>query len=65
LFRRIVDHLRKQASNRPTRKKTLVRNLLAFCGPTVLESEALDMVESLQKAGHLSIGDKDAATYHD
>jgi hypothetical protein len=65
IFCRIVDHLRKQASNRPKRKKTLVRNLLAFCGPTVVESEALDMVESLRQAGHLSIGPKDAITYPD
>ena len=65
VFSRIVDHLRKQASNRPKRKKTLIRNLLAFCGSTVAEPEVLDMVESLRRAGSLSIDDKDAVTYHD
>ena len=47
------------------RKKTLVSHLRAFLGNAVTEADVVDLVEKLCKAGRLSIGDKDAVTYHD
>ncbi len=63
LFTRVVDHLRKNTTNRPKRKKTLVSHLLAFGGKTATEADVMKLIESLRKAGHLSLGDKDAVTY--
>ena len=65
LFARVLEHLRKNVTSRPKRKKTLVSHLLAFCGPTVTEADVVNLIERLRKAGHLTISDKDAVTYHD
>jgi len=65
LFTRVLEHLRKHATHRPKRKKTLVSHLLAVCGKTATEADVMNVVEGLRKAGHLTIGDKDAVTYHD
>jgi hypothetical protein len=62
---RALEHLRKQAPNRPKRKKTLISHLRAFCGKAATEADVMSLIESLGKAGHLTIGDKDAVTYHD
>ena len=47
------------------RKKTLVSHLLAVCGKTGTEADVMNLIEGLRKAGHLTIGDRDAVTYHD
>jgi hypothetical protein len=65
LMPRVLEHLAKHVNNRPKRKKTLVSHLRAFLGNAVTEAHVLDLVEKLCKAGRLSIGDKDAVTYHD
>jgi hypothetical protein len=62
---RVLEHLSKHVNNRPKRKKTLVSHLLAFSGNVVTEADVVALVETLRKAGRLSIGDKDAVTYHD
>lgn len=64
LFTRVLEHLRKNTTNRPKRKKTLVSHLLALAGKTATEGDVLKLVESLREAGHLSLGDKDAVSYH-
>lgn len=64
LLARVLDHLRKNTTNRPKRKKTLVSHLLAFAGKTATETDVMKLIERLRKAGHLSLGDKDAVTYH-
>jgi len=64
LFTRVLEHLRKNMHNRPKRKKTLASHLLAFAGKTVSEAEILGLIQKLSKAGHLSLNDKDAVTYH-
>jgi hypothetical protein len=65
LFTRVREHLRKNVTSRPKRKKTLVSHLLAFSGNETSEADVMNLIESLRKAGHLTIGDKDAVTYHD
>jgi hypothetical protein len=65
LMTRVLEHLGKHVNNRPKRKKTLVSHLLAFSGNAVTEADVVALVERLSKAGRLSIGDKDAVTYHD
>jgi hypothetical protein len=39
--------------------------LLALSGNTATDADVLNLIESLRKTGHLTIGDKDAVTYHD
>ena len=65
LMTRVLEHLGKHVNNRPKRKKTLVSHLLAFSGKAATEADVVALIESLRKAGRLSIGDKDAVTYHD
>jgi len=64
LLARVIAHLRKHANNRPKRKKTLVSHLTAFSGKSASGSGVEELIESLSKAGHLSIGDKGAVTYN-
>lgn len=60
---RVLAHLRKNTTNRPKRRKTLVSHLRALCGSEASEKDALALIEKLREAGHLSIGNKDAVTY--
>ena len=64
LFTRVLEHLRKNRPNRPKRKKTLIHHLLALAGNSTTESGVLDLIEKLQKAGHVEIGVKEAVAYH-
>jgi len=64
LFTRVLEHLRKNVTARPKCKKKLVSHLLAFSGNTTTEADVLSLIERLVKAGHITIGDKDAVTYH-
>jgi len=65
LMTRVLEHLGKHLNDRPKRKKTLVSHLRAFFGNAVAEVDVVDLIERLCKAKRLSIGDKDAVTYHD
>jgi hypothetical protein len=65
LMPRVLEHLARHVDNRPKRKKTLLSHLRAFLGNAVTEADVVDLVEKLCKAGRVSIGDKDAVTYHD
>ena len=64
LLTRVIAHLRKNATNRPKRKKTLVSHLKAFAGKSTNGPEVDELIESLIKAGHLRIGDKEVVTYN-
>lgn len=64
LFGRVLEHLRKNKTNRPKRKKTLIHHLLGLAGKSATESAVLDLIEKLQKAGHLEIGNKETVAYH-
>ena len=62
LFARVLGHLRKNKTNRPKRKSTLIRHLI---GPTHgTEQGILELIEKLQKAGQITIGEREAVTYH-
>lgn len=65
LMTRVLERLGKHVKDRPKRKKALVSHLRAFLGNALTEPDVVSLVEQLCKAGHLSIGDKDAVTYHD
>ena len=65
LMPRVLEHLAKHVNNRPKRKKTLLSHLRAFLGNAVTEADVVGLVEKLCQVGRLSIGDKDAVTYHD
>jgi hypothetical protein len=60
---RAVEHLRRNKTNRPKRKKTLMSHLKASCGKGTTEAEVLELIQALSDAGHLSIGEKDAVAY--
>jgi hypothetical protein len=62
-LRRALEHLRKNATNRPKKKKTLLSHLKSMLGKNATEADATNLFEKLHQAGHLSIGDKDAVTY--
>jgi hypothetical protein len=59
----ILAQLRKNLSNRPKRKKTLLSHIKSHLGKGATEEQAAKLIEKLQKAGHLQIGDKDQITY--
>lgn len=58
-----LEHLRKNLTNRPKKKKTLLSHLRSHLGKDATEADAARLLEKARKAGHLSIGDKDAVTY--
>ncbi len=63
LTTRALEHLRKNTTNRPKRKKTLASHLLAFAGKNATEPDIENLIGNLRMAGHLSLDDKDAVTY--
>jgi hypothetical protein len=65
LLAQAIAHLRKNVTSRPKRKKTLVSHLRARFDKTATDDAMLDLINRLRHAGHISIGDKDAITYHD
>ena len=65
LLTRASEHLRKLVTNRPKRKKTLISHLRSRFDKTATDAAMLDLVDRLSKAGHLTIREKDAVTYHD
>jgi len=62
---RALGHLRKIVATRPKRKRTLVSQLRTLLGKDATEADAVSLVERLQQAGHITIGEKDVVTYHD
>jgi len=60
---RVLEHLRKPSATHPKNKKKLVSYLVAFFGRKITETEASNLVERLQHAGHIAIGEKGTVTY--
>jgi hypothetical protein len=60
----VLEHLRKATTTRPRNEKKLLSYLVAHLGHKITESEGLNLVQSLSQAGHLTIGEKGAVTYH-
>jgi hypothetical protein len=63
LFVRVVEHLRKNSSNRPRTKTRLVSNLLARFPKEISELDIGGIIDRLCKVGHISIDAKGATTY--
>jgi len=61
---RVREQLRKNVANRPKKKKTLLSHLKSHLGKGATDADAAAMLEKLQKAGDLHIGDKDVVTYN-
>lgn len=61
---RALGNLEKISPTRPKRKGTLVSLVKTWLGKDATEADATALVERLQQAGHITIGDKDALTYH-
>ncbi|MBC8009778.1 MAG: hypothetical protein H7067_06755 [Burkholderiales bacterium] len=62
-YSKALEHLRKNTSNRPKRKKTLDGHLLSLLGKNATAEDVATVTQALVKAGHLSIDDKGAVTY--
>jgi hypothetical protein len=61
---RALGHLRNIVTTRPKKKGTLVRILRTWIGKDATEADAAGLMERLQQAGHVTIGEKDAVVYH-
>lgn len=64
LLKRALEHLQRNLTNRPKKKSTLASHLLSVAGKSSNEVEITKLIEKLRAAGHLSINDKNAVTYH-
>ena len=64
LLTRVLEHLKKNTTNRPKRKATLISHLRGFAGKAATDADVAKLIETLQEAGHISFGEKDAVTYH-
>lgn len=62
-FARALEHLRKNSTNRPKRKKTLCSHLLALFASHLSPVEVEKLIQRLQQAKHLVIDGKGAITY--
>lgn len=65
LFSRASEHLRRVATSRPKRKKTLISHLRAHFVKDADDAAMLGLVNRLCQSGQISINEKDAVTYHD
>jgi hypothetical protein len=64
LLKQVVERLRKNVANRPKKTATLLSHLKSLLGKNATEAAASDLLKRLQKAGHLTIGEKNAVSYH-
>jgi hypothetical protein len=64
LLTRVLERLRKHVTNRPKKKATLLSHLKSTLGKDATEADAVKLLDMLCQPGHVSIGDKDAVTYH-
>lgn len=60
----VLERLRKNVTNRPKKKKTLLSHLKSQLGKEATDADVAILIGKLQKAGHVIIGDKDSVTYH-
>jgi hypothetical protein len=61
---RVLEHLRKPITKRPSTKKKLVSYLIAHLGKKLPGAEVLQLIEMMGQAGHLVSDDKGKLTYH-
>ncbi|MSU57347.1 MAG: hypothetical protein EXS35_04055 [Pedosphaera sp.] len=60
----VLAHLRKPSATRPKNKDKLASFFVAHLGHKITDGQALDLIENLSQAGHLTIGEKGKVTYH-
>ena len=60
---KVLEHLRKNTTNRPKKKKTLAGHLLSHLGKNATEAEVTTLIDALVQAGHLTIEDKGTVAY--
>jgi hypothetical protein len=60
----VLERLRKHTTNRPKKKKTLLRHLKSNLGNEATEADAAKLLEKLIKAERIKIDDKEGVTYH-
>ncbi len=60
----LLEHLSNFPATRPKNKDRLVSLLVAQLGNKISETGAIKLVNHLSQAGHLTIGEKGAITYH-
>ena len=60
----ILELLRKNATNRPKKKKTLLAHLKSHLGKNGTDAAALKLFDKLHKAKRIGIDDKEAVSYH-
>lgn len=61
---RSPERLRKNTTNRPKKKKTLLSHLKANLGKEASEADVTGLLEKLIKFGHIKIDDKEGVSYH-
>jgi hypothetical protein len=59
----VLERLRKNVTNRPKKKATLLSHLKSNLGKDATEADAARVFEKLRKAGHVELGDRGAITY--
>ena len=60
---RLLDHFRKNTSNRPRKKKTLIAHAISFLGNKIPPAKAETLVDELTRFGHISINEKGVLSY--
>lgn len=61
---KVLEHLRKNPTNRPKKKKTLSGHLLSHLGKNATEAEVTTLIDALVQAEHLGIDDKGTVSYN-
>ncbi len=61
---KVLEYLRRNVSNRPKKKKTLISHLKSILGKNATDDDASRIFEGLRQGNHLSIGEKDTVNYH-
>ncbi len=61
---RVVAHLKKNAKNRPKKKKTLLGTIQSQLGKDTAEAKAEEVLATLCKEKRLSIGNNESVEYH-
>ena len=57
---RVLEHMKKNLTNRPRKKKTLLSHLKSVLGKDATDEDAARMVAKLRKGKHLTIDDKES-----
>ena len=59
----VLERLRKNISNRPKKKKTLLSHIKNGLALDATEAQAARLLDKLIKAGHVAIDDKEGVSY--